>query len=360
MCFKEQFAKLLSETCISNKLSQEGVTKEWDKIYKLLVPNIPQKLYRFRTCSVDNLISFQENTILTCTPSTFKDKYDSLVYVNFDLIEEMKKCYINAVVFDAIEEGVAQGKLYELFGGYIDKVKIDELVAENLKLSKEERRESFLKNGENIINVLSNNVNNQVDLIRNDNLTKIACFTENIQSLNMWDLYADGYKGYALEYDFSGFLYKNCSMCKDAKQCNKKELNYTELFPVIYTDEKYDSTGDVINIAALNVFKDIGFKIDFLEYDKLFCWKSYLYKNKEEYGHEKEWRMITRCPNDIGSQYGSVTDYGCLKAIYYGPDMEKRYKDFWHNVARQKVIREYDVSIDKNSHKYELKIEEVR
>ena len=43
MCFKEQFAKLLSETCISNKLSQEGVTKEWDKIYKLLVPNIPPK-----------------------------------------------------------------------------------------------------------------------------------------------------------------------------------------------------------------------------------------------------------------------------------------------------------------------------
>lgn len=43
-----------------------------------------------------------------------------------------------------------------------------------------------------------------MDFIRSDNTTQIACFTENIRSKFMWDMYADGYKGYALEYDFSG------------------------------------------------------------------------------------------------------------------------------------------------------------
>lgn len=360
MCFKEQFAKVLSETYISSKLSQEEEFKEWDKIYKLLIPNIPQKLYRFRTCSVDNLISFQKNTILTCTPSAFKDKYDSLVYVNPDLMNEIKKQCTSEALFDVLVEGIEQGTLDEFFRRYIDKDKIDGFVTEFLKLSKEKRKARFQDNGYEILKKLSDDLYNLVALIRNDNLTKIACFSENIQSLNMWDLYADGYKGYALEYDFSDVAYRNCFVCKGAIQCNKKELNYTELFPIIYTDEKFDSTRDAINIVALNVFKDRGFKIDFLEYDKLFWWKSYLYKNKEEYGHEKEWRVITRCPNDIESQYGSISDCNSLKAIYYGPDMEKRYKDFMHEVARQKGIREYDVSIDKNSRKYELKIEEVR
>lgn len=360
MDFKEQFAELLSSTYISNKASQDEVNNGWVKIYKELAPNIPEKLYRFRTCDVNNLISFQKNTISVCTASTFKDKYDSLIYVNSGLINEMKTQYINEEMFEIVEKGISQGKAHEIFAGYVDDDKIDEIIAENLKLSKAERKEYFLRNGEMFMNALFYNVNSQIDKIRNDNLTKIACFTENVQSLNMWDLYADGYKGYVLEYDFRSCMYKKCTLCNDTRKCDKKELNYTELFPVIYTDEKYDATKDVFAIESFNLFKSVGLNADLFEFDRLFLYKSYLYKNKEEYGHEKEWRMITRCPNDADSMYGSIPDYGCLKAIYYGPEMNKEFKDFWHEVSVQKGIKEYNVSIDKDSPKYELKIEEVR
>ena len=44
------------------------------------------------------------------------------------------------------------------------------------------------------------------------------------------------------------------------------------------------------------------------------------------------------------------------RVIYYGPDMEPRYKTHLRSIAKAKGIREYDVVLDRNSRKYSLKV----
>ena len=56
------------------------------------------------------------------------------------------------------------------------------------------------------------------------------------------------------------------------------------------------------------------------------------------------------------NDYASIPDMGCLKAIYYGPDISSNDKAELHEIASTKGIKEYDVSLDLYSRKYDLKI----
>jgi len=45
-----------------------------------------------------------------------------------------------------------------------------------------------------------------------------------------------------------------------------------------------------------------------------------------------------------------------LKAIYYGPDIAKKDKEKLHRIAVKKGLKEYDVNLDAESRKYDLKV----
>ena len=97
--------------------------------------------------------------------------------------------------------------------------------------------------------------------MRRDRFTKIACFTEDVKSLYMWDQYADGYKGYALEYDFTNYLLQGCLACPKQQGCEQENKNYSNLFPVIYSEKRYDATNNVINIILREVMENTKAKI---------------------------------------------------------------------------------------------------
>ena len=44
--FKEKFKELIEHTIIPSTASSVVKTKAWHNIYNLLIPNIPEKLYR--------------------------------------------------------------------------------------------------------------------------------------------------------------------------------------------------------------------------------------------------------------------------------------------------------------------------
>lgn len=62
----------------------------------------------------------------------------------------------------------------------------------------------------------------------------------------MWDRYADGYKGFALEYDFRKCIYKYTNI----------NLN-VNLFPVIYTDILPDFTLEEGNLYVRECFSKL-------------------------------------------------------------------------------------------------------
>lgn len=57
--------------------------------------------------------------------------------------------------------------------------------------------------------------------------------------------------------------------------------------------------------------------------NQLYWYRVYLYKDRKEYEHEHEWRMIYYNLEDE-NDYVAIPDVGCLKAIYYGPDISQR------------------------------------
>ena len=187
---------------------------------------------------------------------------------------------------------------------------------------------------------------------RNSRYTKIGCFTEKIDSKFMWDHYADGYKGFALEYNFKKWYALNVN-----------------LYPVIYSPKMLDGTEMIDRICISDYVDSIqpaeAFKEVFESYktqlhqqcpiDSMYYIKMYLYKDKAEYSHEREWRMLKFDRETINQDYISISDMGYLQAIYYGPHLEPRYKAHLRTIAKEKKIMEYDVELDKNSRKYSLK-----
>ena len=91
----------------------------------------------------------------------------------------------------------------------------------------------------------------------------------------------------------------------------------------------------------------------------MFFQRIYLYKDKTEYSHEKEWRLLDVEPlntSEAKEDFFEIKDSNCLKAIYYGPEMEPRYKSHLREIAKLKGIKEYDVALVTNSQKYALTI----
>ena len=197
-----------------------------------------------------------------------------------------------------------------------------------------------------------NELTNRQSRVRNSVETaRIACFTEDVQSKYMWDTYADGYRGFALEYNLKEFFIK----------CYMKSIS-AYVFPIIYTDERPDLTREEVNEFSISVMKEKGWAnkmkwlIPFLDSNLLSPHKYFLYKDKEAYAHEKEWRILYY-DLENKADYIELPDDGCLKAIYYGMDINKDDYDALHQIALKKGIKEYMVAIDNKSRRYSLEIQ---
>ena len=60
------------------------------------------------------------------------------------------------------------------------------------------------------------------------------------------------------------------------------------------------------------------------------------------------------------NDYVSIPDVGCLNAIYYGPDITKKDRDELHLIAVEKGLKEYDVALDTESRRYDLRITAIK
>lgn len=346
--FKKQFQELFEAQIAPEDSSG---TKRWKDIYTLVCPNIPEMLFRYRSIDAKGyaLKSLKEGTICMCHAGMFPDKYDSFVYVNRKKIrDDMRSALRSALRFTLLQiphnamnlnpEKVRKVLFYRRQGLYDEQI-ID-IIIENEYSDFCDLIESGLKSKE--------------ERFRHPNASaRIACFTESVQSKYMWDRYGGGYKGFALGYDFRDFISK---YAKSGKNVN--------LLPVIYSDLRPDVTDAESNIFVYEYLKNLGdwVSCDFLRQklpvNPLHWYRSYLYKDKNEYEHEREWRMLYYNLEEH-DDYASITDCDCLKAIYYGPDINEQNKTELHRIAVEKGLKEYDVNVDSESQRYDLRVTEL-
>ena len=211
--FKIEFAKLLDNTKTPSSLSQEEHIKALRKLHDFVQPHIPSKLFRFR-------ISFEQGTIQMCIAEKFSDIYDSNIFYDYkSLSDRIESSYILAMsnvvrILKNNPKGLPDSNV---------KNKILELINSNIT-------DNEIINAVKIyygkfIERIKSEIEKQEIWPRNNTLTKIGCFTERIDSKFMWDHYADGYKGFALEYDF-----------------RKWYMLDVNLYPIIYSNQMLDAT----------------------------------------------------------------------------------------------------------------------
>ena len=344
--FRKRFQKLIEESYIPYNANPASRADIWHQIYRLVLPNIPDKLFRYRAMNDYSFDEFKNGRISLCHAGMFPDKYDSYLYVNHNKIRDdlqtalrdaLRICLTHISQHHPdIRAEKATKICYYRECGYTDEQIIDKILEEEYPV---------------FIEQIETAVKQRESRFRSPrNSAKIGCFTESVQSKYMWDRYGGGYKGFALEYDL-----RNCIL-----KYNKLNLN-VNLFPIMYTDQRPDVTLDEGNIHTYEFFKQAGDKLWFeylcshIHLDQIYWYRAYLYKDRREYEHEHEWRMLYY-NLDNEDDYESIPDVGSLTAIYYGPDMEDQERNKLHTIALSRGIKEYTISIDNDSPKYDLKI----
>ena len=346
--FREQFKRLLENTYISGKGSEQEIYNKMTSFLNTVIDNTPERLFRFRNLDAGEytLKSFEEGTISLCKANRFSDKYDSVIFVDVEKEVDTMETHLKNAMADVIKEikkknpniraEKAANVCYYLEQGMTENQIIDKIVGDDYS---------------HYLDELRKDLNRGVLRYRDSmNTARIACFTENVQSKFMWDTYAGGYQGFALEYNLKDYFIKSLNQLRNAY-----------VFPIIYSDEKPDLTRDVVNNYAIRIMKEKGWHSllnllrPFIDVNLLYPHKPFLYKDKEEYSHEKEWRMLYY---DLENKedFIDIPDEGCLRAIYYGMDISSDNYEKLHQIALKKGIREYKVSIDNHSKNYSLAI----
>ena len=92
--FKTEFAKLIESISIPSSLQNAEIIKRYSELFSFIESYIPNKLFRFRKCNIDSIISFEQNTIPVCTASRFPDKFDSTIYYDHkSLLNRVRNVY---------------------------------------------------------------------------------------------------------------------------------------------------------------------------------------------------------------------------------------------------------------------------
>ena len=356
--FKAEFARIVSSSTFD--LYCDETREKFIKLDQFSKANIPDELFRFRKCGIEDLISFEQETIPMSVAEKFSDIYDSNIFYDYRNMEERyRRLYSHLIPYFilSVKCNPSMYAIVPLLEDYFENESTDYFSPEFCKSILEDKI-IFL----GIVADLARYINSLIVNPRTDQSKKIACFTEDIKSKFMWDSYADGYKGFALKYDL-----------KKMQNSKAAQENVTCLFPVIYSSRKYDATEYLDRKCLNNLLEMIrkneecmnwmeAHKIELpsqLLTDHFSSIKQYLYKDKKEYAHEKEWRLIKFDKPNNGRDFVSIPAHGYLKAIYYGPDISADNKEKLHEIAMNKGIAEYDVSLDIDSRSYDLKVSEL-
>lgn len=350
-----KFRQLLESTIIPDEEvhTPDGEGKrKYLALEKFVAPNIPKRLFRYRSVNPYSIISFERNTITLCSADLFSDRFDSVVHVDKGkLNDDTRRGFDWDMQQWVIEEVRMTGRIPEAMIRTYGPENAEKMAAVYKAKTDGEIRKSWVE-GQKALDMFLENIpklsEQIVTAIRQDGEFKIACFTEDIRSTYMWDKYADGYKGFALEYDLTGALVADFS-------APLEERVYPYLYPVIYSEAKYDATEIASWMFNNAFFENHGFA-PFPCPDTLYKYKAFLYKDTR-YSHEREWRLMCSCAKMKDEKSMEVTSGAKMKAIYYAPYIDKVIKTHLREWARRHGIKEYEVRLDGNSRGFDLVIE---
>ena len=349
---KQQLDKLFR----SSRLLTTDSEEEKARIYGALKPPCDRlMLYRYYKLDANGYVlsSLRHGKVVLSNPKIFNDPFDSLLYVDREKIREAQKLYPPERIVEAVNSIRAGNQP----SSELDIV-IQELFRRFALISEDEVREAFIKDSAKIDRDTALLIDNAIGYCRSK--LRIACFSERCDSPLMWAHYADCGRGICVEYDVptSGELAHAIKGLHLDRRCS------LAMFPIIYSDARYDATHIAESYFLLRLAIMLGKEkeYDFSKYDLLEDLKISLYKSKD-WEYEREWRLIVSpfLPTDPDRV---MIDKPKMTSVILGHSMV--------NVQMESVIealRTYKVEtkntveikkmvVDPSSSGYDLRIEE--
>lgn len=183
----------------------DGTKHTLEKFNKCRYAIIPPKVYRYRSCSHENIEALKFNYVWLSHPSLFNDIYDCTCNINSNLWlldRILNKHFYQDDTLNEEELYFVLEMIYEIKNGltlidFISRLKCNKNVNNKITNSK-----SFISY-ENIYECFKNSQfakEQQDEIIIN---CKTACFSKTWKNILMWSHYADYNKGFCIEYDSS-------------------------------------------------------------------------------------------------------------------------------------------------------------
>ena len=270
MGWKDEFLKLYMSTSQS-KIENALALKE---------QNIPSVLYRYRSAKEEKyVVNELRGNIYIPHISELNDPFDSCSLLGSENVNR----YFQMEDFKEKVEYVTEKKIPE--NVLKDDTWSEDIINYFLSLygvSDDERRkniESYLADMRGKIENSNIRVNEMIK--RN---YRIACFSETLYNLPMWNHYANSHQGICLEYDTSKFAYDDAIRKR--------------LFPVFYQNKLPDLLETIKNMDLQNL------PITMFDY--------ILIQKMKDWSYEKEWRLvldfgqIARNAENISEDYWST------------------------------------------------------
>lgn len=164
--------------------------------------------------------------------------------------------------------------------------------------------------------------------------SSVVCLSEKIDSILMWSHYSYNHTGFALGYDLRPLLLPN-----------DKNLG---LYPVIYSEKRYNAEEFMLYLFG-SLMQAPVHNVDLMSSIKLLLYKSL------DWQYEQEWRVIK---SDASNLFVGHSEPICLKpnSIYYGCRISQDDYQKLHEIALQKGIEEYFMTLDNALDEYKMSV----
>lgn len=353
-----EFEKILNDTIVRSDIPFPMQVSLNEKLNSYAQKNVPEKLFRYRKCTERSIDAFYRDRVWVSNSISMNDGFDARLYFDKNAIRLWRDKLLSDETLNGFKEFCqSDNSLPSELAVFPDMTNTFKNI---VTLTPEQLEQN--------ITVYRNYVNSNIELVIDSiaDLTqktlKFCCLSEKINSSVMWGLYANDESGFALEYDCRN-LYSSVKL-----ENGRKRL--CTCFPIIYGNRRFQVPTEYIKyLLKYRLINTILLMSDYANCyssaaksilsslpcpDNLIPTKIALHKSNE-WKQEAEWRLFCSSYDDQDFQ-DAAHGYFTMKpsALYLGRRITSIYEKILSDIAKEKGIPIYKMSLDDDSISYDL------
>lgn len=316
--------------------SLEGKDVEADIAKLIKAIKYPKFLYRYRDVNSKTLEALRTNRMYFSSANYYDDPFDTFLQIDLDKI----KNEIDAVLSDDTQIHKFISLLQRENNSSLNKAMgvkdvsvIDEFFVKNL--FNEQSVNNFIYNMTEFRNFIKKDIWS-------------VCFSENGFNETLWLKYAKQHTGFVLMYDLDAQEKLLCGKQNKCQNCGISKFG-TPLYPIYYSDEKYDATDYTRFILSQMLGEKFSANEFFnkllpINYNPMWESEKVTLIKKECHKYDEEWRMIIPCKMNP-----PIMREWIPSGVILGLKMDINEENLVVNLAKQAGIEHIHKSyIDKN------------